>query len=560
MTGEIKPGRFALHRHKLLPGEFRHVRQRDGTNALAFGVVAAHTEKIKLSGNVFAAVGGDAVDDRPRGREQRPALEAERIERPGLDERFHGAAVQIARHHPAAELVERAERPAALAFGLELFDEAPADALDGDKTETDVLARNGEVGIRLVHVRRQELDAHVAALGDILGDFRAVIEHAREQRRHIFARVVAFHVRRAVGDEGVRNGMRFVEGVVGKIDDLVIDAARDVLRHAVRNAAGDVPHRVAVDESDALGVDDGVLFLAHRAADDPEHLLYLLLIDHAAVGDAEDRLELRVLVTDLFRVLAALEEFRDAVHRAGAVERDNGGDIFERLRPQRGAHARDARRFELEYAGGLARGEHVEHGRIVHRDGVDGEVWLLAPDELGRIFEHREIAKAEKVHFQQPQLFKRRHRILRDGVAVVRGERDIFVHRPVRDDNAGGVGRGVARHALERAGGVDEVFDLLVALVHVLQRLGELECFVERHVERARAARHLLGDGVRFRVAEIQRAADVADGHARGHRAEGDDLRDVVRAVFARNVVDDLAAAAHAEVHIDIGHAHALGV
>ena len=55
--------------------------------------------------------------------------------------------------------------------------------------------------------------------------------------------------------------MRFVEGVVGKIDDLVIDAARDVLRHAVRNAAGDVPHRVAVDEGDALGVDDGVLFL-----------------------------------------------------------------------------------------------------------------------------------------------------------------------------------------------------------------------------------------------------------------------------------------------------------
>ena len=365
--------------------------------------------------------------------------------------------------------------------------------------------------------------------------------------------------------------MRFVEGVVGEIDDLVVDAARDVLRHAVRNAAGDVPRRVAVDEGDALGVDDGVLFLAHRAADDvrlaervsgklPEHLLYLLLIDHAAVGDAEDRLELRMLVADLFRVLAALEKFRDAVHRAGAVERDNGGDIFERFWPQRGAYARDARRFKLEYAGGLARGKHVEHSRIVHRDGVDGEIRFPAPDEFGRVFEHREIAKAEKVHFQQPQLLERRHRILRDGVAVVRGERDIFVHRPVRDDDAGGVGRGMARHALERAGGVDEIFDLLVALVHVLQRLGELERFVERHVERARAARHLLGDGVRFRVAEIQRAADVADGHARGHRAEGDDLRDVVRAVFARNVVDDLAAAAHAEVHIDIGHAHALGV
>ena len=570
MTGEIKPGRLALHCHKLLARELRYVRQRDGADALAFRF-AAHAEKVELPGNVFPAVGGNAVDDRPRGREQRPALEAERIKRAGLDERFHGAAVQIARHHPAAEFVERAERAAALALGLELFDEAPADTLDGDETEADILTCHGEVGVRLVHVRRQELYAHVAALGDILGDLRAVVEHAREQRRHILARIVAFHIRRAVGDEGVGNGVCFIEGVVRKINDLVVNAARNVFRYAVGDAAGNVPRGIAVDEGDALGVDDGVLFLAHGAADDvrltervsgklPEHLLHLLLIDHTAVGDAEDRLELRVLVADLFRVLAALKEFRDAVHRAGAVERDNGGDIFERFRPQRGAHARDARRFELKYARGLAGGKHIEHRRIVHRDGINGESRLPAPDELCRVLEHREVAKPQKVHFQQTQLFERRHRILRDGAAVVRGERDIFVYRPVRDDDAGGVGGGVARHALERTGGVDEVFDLFIALVHVLERLGELESLVERYVERARAARHLLGDGVGFRIADVQRAADVADGHTRGHCAERDDLRDMVGAVLARHIVDDLAAAAHAEVHVDIGHAHALRV
>ena len=259
-------------------------------------------------------------------------------------------------------------------------------------------------------------------------------------------------------------------------------------------------------------------------------------------------------------MLAALEKFRDAVHRAGAVERDDGGDIFERLRPQRGAYARDARRFKLEYAGGLARGEHVEHGRIVHRDGVDGEIRFPAPDELGRVFEHREIAKAEKVHFQQPQLLERRHRILRDRVAVVRGERDIFVNRPVRDDNAGGVGRGVARHALERAGGVDEILTFSSLSYMSFRGLESLSASSSVMLSAPGPLGTCLATASVSRVAEIQRAADVADGHARGHRAEGDDLRNVVRAVFARNVVDDLAAAAHAEVHIDIGHAHALGV
>ena len=40
----------------------------------------------------------------------------------------------------------------------------------------------------------------------------------------------------------------------------------------------------------------------------------------------------------------------------------------------------------------------------------------------------------------------------------------------------------------------------------------------------------------------------------------GDDLRDVLAAVLARDVLDDLAAAPLAEVDVDVGQRHALGV
>ena len=46
----------------------------------------------------------------------------------------------------------------------------------------------------------------------------------------------------------------------------------------------------------------------------------------------------------------------------------------------------------------------------------------------------------------------------------------------------------------------------------------------------------------------------------RGHGAEGDDLRDVLAPVLLGDVIDDLAAAVHAEVDVDVGHGDALGI
>ncbi len=61
-------------------------------------------------------------------------------------------------------------------------------------------------------------------------------------------------------------------------------------------------------------------------------------------------------------------------------------------------------------------------------------------------------------------------------------------------------------------------------------------------------------------VGNFEGAADVLDGGLGGHGVEGDDLRDLVGAVLAFDVLDDLTTAVHAEVDVDIGHGDALGV
>ena len=69
-----------------------------------------------------------------------------------------------------------------------------------------------------------------------------------------------------------------------------------------------------------------------------------------------------------------------------------------------------------------------------------------------------------------------------------------------------------------------------------------------------------LGDPVDLAVAVAQHAPDVADRGPGEHRAEGDDLGDVVLAVLARDVGDDLVAPVVLEVDVDVRHRHPVGV
>ena len=136
-------------------------------------------------------------------------------------------------------------------------------------------------------------------------------------------------------------------------------------------------------------------------------------------------------------------------------------------------------------------------------------------------------------------------------------ERHELGQRLAADDDAGGVGRGVPGDALEVAGEVGDALDGRVALDHPAQLDGRLDRLVEPDAELVRDG---LGDAVHLAVGVPQDTADVADGRPGQHRAEGDDLRDVVLAVLAPDVGDDLLAPAVLEVHVDVGHRHAVRV
>ena len=88
-----------------------------------------------------------------------------------------------------------------------------------------------------------------------------------------------------------------------------------------------------------------------------------------------------------------------------------------------------------------------------------------------------------------------------------------------------------------------------------VDRLAQLAAGLEAVVERlARAFRDQLRDLVDDAVGHLEHAARVAHGGARGHRREGDDLRDAVVAVLLAHVVDDALAAFDGEVDVDVGH------
>ncbi len=174
------------------------------------------------------------------------------------------------------------------------------------------------------------------------------------------------------------------------------------------------------------------------------------------------------------------------------------------------------------------------------------------------VVDQRQRAQAEEVHLQEADALDLLHRPLRDDFVLLRlVERHELGQRPRRDDDAGGVDRGVAGHPLEALRDGEQLLDPLVLLLHLLQRRALGERLLERHVERRRDR---LGDAVGVGVRDVHHARDVAHHRARLHRPERDDLRDVLAAVLPRDVLDHLAAAALAEVDVDVGQRHALGI
>ena len=266
----------------------------------------------------------------------------------------------------------------------------------------------------------QQADAHIAAVRNVSSRLRGIVQHGGEQRGHIFAGVMALEIGRVIGDLGIAYGVRLVEGVVREIQDFLVNGLCRRLRHAVCDRAGDTARGIAVDKRLPLGDDDLFLLFGNGAAhiiclpeavaaELAENLDDLLLIDDAAVGHGEDRLELRAEIGDALRMKLVFDETRDGVHGARAVEGDDGCEVLDGLRLHVDTHACDPGGFQLENARRLAITQHGERCGVAVRQTLEIKVRLAAADGAGGVVEDRQIAQAEKVHFEQAKLLDGRH-------------------------------------------------------------------------------------------------------------------------------------------------------
>ena len=166
MAGEIESRRLALHAHALLRGKLRqigHVNVRDRR------VIALHhAEQPHLSLDVFAAAGRDRLHHGVVDGQQLRTPQPEAVARAALDEVFHRTLIEIRAVHAVTEAFKIRERAAVFPLLHDLLDEAAADVLDGREAEADAVRHDGKMVVRFVDVRRQERNAHVLALGDIL--------------------------------------------------------------------------------------------------------------------------------------------------------------------------------------------------------------------------------------------------------------------------------------------------------------------------------------------------------------------------------------------------------
>ena len=362
--------------------------------------------------------------------------------------------------------------------------------------------------------------------------------------------------------------MGLIEGIVGKFHDLIVDGLGRSLRHAVGNAAGDILSRVTIHEDLSLRLDDlhflfgngaaDIICLAHGiAAQLLENGNHLLLVDDTAVGDLQNRLQMGCLVTDLAGVLLAGDKLRDGIHGAGAIQRHDCRHIFDGGGLHIDAHAGNAGRLQLENALGLALSQHGKGLRVIIRHLIDGEIRVKGTDLLLRILDHRQVSQAQEVHFQQAQLLNGGHGVLGDDGIIVAGQGHIAAHRVSGDHHAGGMGRGVAGHALQLHGGINELAHPLIIFI-LFPQLG-------RHFQRLlqgnmQGGGHQLGHHIGFGIGEIQRTAHIPDGATGCHGAKGGDLRHMVGTVFAHHILNHLAPAFLAEVGIEVGHADAFRV
>ena len=425
------------------------------------------------------------------------------------------------------------------------------------------LARWREINMAFIHIRLQNLDAELAGFADVLAQLGGVGHVVRHHGAQKFHRVIRLQIGGLIGDDGVGGGVRFVEAVAREFFQQI--------KNLVRFGRGNVVHLCAtLHENFALFGHFLRLLFAHgapqqiRAAERVarQHLRRLhdlFLVNQNAVGLPRNRFKQRMFVSDFHFAVAALDEFRNELHRAGPVKRHQRGDVFDGADLKFAAQIAHPAGFQLEHAERFGAVEQVVCFCVIQRQIVNRHFDVMrALDHFAGIANDGECLQPEKIHLQQAEIADGIHRVLRDErAAFVLLERQQIHQGLIADDDAGGVDAGVARDVFKDERGVDQFTGDLLGFVGLLEFRRLLERLRQIHFQ---VERNHFRQPVAIAIGQTHHAADVAHDTFRAHRAEGDDLRDGIVPVFFADIFDDVRTAVVGKINVDIRRIDAFGI
>ena len=319
-----------------------------------------------------------------------------------------------------------------------------------------------------------------------------------------------------------------------------------------------------------------------------EDLHDLLLVDDDAERLFQDGLEHGRQVLDVLGVGAVPEVFGDEIHGPRAIERDARDEVFEAVGLKLLHKLLHAPLLELEHGVRVAFGDELIGIGVVARLVELHRLTRILFDVVERLFDIGERGERQKVHLQHPDGLHFLHVELGGDVLAVARERHVVGDLLAADDDARRVHPRLTGHPLELQSHIDdalqrgialievdkflialalligELFQRLLMLVGVALRLDDgLAALFEVEPQKfadGGLAVHEFGDAVGLGVRDAHDAPHVLDDGARGERAEGDDLRDVLGMIALADIGDGLLAAGRTEVDVEVGHGHAVGV
>ena len=308
-------------------------------------------------------------------------------------------------------------------------------------------------------------------------------------RREIFAREIVFKKCRIVGDDTVCCCMAFIECIRSECKQTNPELLHISGFTALLNHAG---HKFIF-----CGLDFIKVFLGHGSAyhisltktkpDKLEQPHDLFLINSAAIGLAKNLFHLRNDIVRLLRSVLDFCDFRNRIHRTGAVCGIHKNHIVNRSRIESRKCFLNAVAFELENAIRTTTGIDISYDIWVIRF-ID--IVKMNSNLFGRldVFESKvqniQVFKAEEVHFKQSEGFLTLDHVAFNDPAilfVVPEQGSIFRDRFICDDDTSGVNTSLNGDTFYKHGIVQQM--LYRKIVFVLCRKVRIffHCLLDGH-------------------------------------------------------------------------------